>query len=174
MEAVKLGSLCVGLRSNQFAVLATLNKMPSPLSDPIQKIYEIDSHLGLSLAGLTADGRVISRFMRTEALNHKYTHGAPINPGRLVGQFSDKAQIKTQRFGKRPYGVGCLIAGYDENGPHIYETAPDANFFEYFAIAIGARCQSAKTYLEKKFEEFSGNSLDELLVHAVKAVKASA
>lgn len=45
-------------------------------------------------------------------------------------------------------------------------------------MAIGARCQSAKTYLEKNYETF-GNckvylvSKEELIVHAVKAVKCS-
>lgn len=30
----------------------------------------------------------------------------------------------------RPYGVGCLVAGVDENGSYIYETSPDANTLE--------------------------------------------
>jgi len=48
-----------------------------------------------------------------------------------------------------------LIAGVDELGTHLFETCPSANFFEYKAMAIGAKCQSAKTYLEKNFENFS-------------------
>lgn len=159
MEAIKQGSLCVGLKSDKYAILATLNRSPSKLADYQQKIYEIDEHLGLCFSGLTADGRLICKYLRTEALNYKYTYGTNINPQRLVNRLSEKAQIKTQRHSKRPYGVGCLIAGYDvksiqENGPHVYETSPDANFYEYYAVAIGARCQSAKTYLEKNFETF--------------------
>ena len=45
-----------------------------------------------------------------------------------------------------------LIAGIDETGTHLFETCPSANFYEYKAMAIGAKCQSAKTYLEKNFE----------------------
>ena len=61
----------------------------------------------------------------------------------------------------------------------MFETNPDANFYEYYAVAIGARCQSAKTYLEKNFESFENGkeylaSKDELVTHAVKAVKSSA
>ena len=66
----------------------------------------------------------------------------------------DRSQNKTQRSSKRPYGVGLLVAGYDENGPHLYETCPSGNYFEYKAMAIGGRSQSAKTYLEKHFEAF--------------------
>ncbi|OMJ79155.1 hypothetical protein SteCoe_20902 [Stentor coeruleus] len=174
MEAIKQGSLCVGLKSNDYAILATLNRAPSKLAEYQQKLYEIDEHIGLCFSGLTADGRLICKYLRTEALNYKYTHGTNINPQRLVGKLSDKAQIKTQRHSKRPYGVGCLVIGLDENGPHVYETSPDANFYEYYAVAIGARCQSAKTYLEKNYETFSNLSKDELIIHAVKAVKSSA
>ena len=31
-------------------------------------------------------------------------------------------------YGRRPYGVGLLVAGFDESGPHIYETCPSANY----------------------------------------------
>lgn len=59
-------------------------------------------------------------------------------------------QHHTQRYGKRPYGVGLLVAGYDSTGPHIFETCPSGNFYDFYAQAIGARSQAAKTYLEKK------------------------
>lgn len=33
---------------------------------------------------------------------------------------------------KRPFGVGLLIAGYDDLGPHLYQTCPNAECFEYY------------------------------------------
>ena len=173
VEAVRQGSICVGLRNNQFALLVTLNRSPSDLADHQQKIYKVDDHLGLAFAGLTSDARLLTRFMRNEALNHKYAYSTPVNPGRLVAKIGDKSQIKTQRYGKRPYGVGLLIAGVDEAGPHIYETCPDANYFEYFAFAIGARCQSAKTYLENHFKDFDGMGLEDLIRAGIRSVRKS-
>lgn len=41
-----------------------------------------------------------------------------------------------------------------ETGPHLFEFSPSGVTYEYFAMAIGARSQSAKTYLERHFEEF--------------------
>ena len=41
-------------------------------------------------------------------------------------------------------------------------------------MAIGARSQSAKTYLEKHFESFSPLGWQDLVKHAVKALRASA
>jgi 20S proteasome alpha/beta subunit len=37
---------------------------------------------------------------------------------------------------KRPFGVGLLLAGYDDLGPHLYQTSPNAEYFEYFVLAL--------------------------------------
>lgn len=65
------------------------------------------------------------------------------------------------------------MAGVDSTGPHLYETCPSGNVFEYFSYALGDRSQSAKTYLEKNFESFNNLSRDELILHAVRALSKS-
>jgi len=122
---------------------------------------------------MTADGRALTNYMRMECLNHKYVFDAPMNAGKLVTQIGDKAQRQTSRAGRRPYGVGLLVASVDEGKAHIYETSPSGNFFEYYAMAIGQRSQSAKTYLEKNFETFGSSSEDALVKHAVKALSVA-
>ena len=92
----------------------------------------------------------------------------------MVNKISKKAQTKTCHPSKRPYGVGMLLAGIDETGTHLFETCPSANFYEYKAMAIGAKCQSAKTYLEKNFESFTNIGRNDLITHGLKALKASA
>merc|ERR1719464_2502543 len=74
------------------------------------------------------------------------------------------------KLSKRPFGVGLLVVGCDQKGPHIYETCPSGNYFEYFAMAIGGRSTSAKTYLEKHFESFENESADSLVQHALEAM----
>ena len=73
----------------------------------------------------------------------------------------------------RPYGVGILTAGFDQAGTHLFESLPSGEYFEYYAMAIGARSQSAKTYLEKNYESFDNCSADELINHGISALKAS-
>ena len=70
-----------------------------------------------------------------------------------------ESQIKTMGYSKRPFGVGILLGGYDAAGTHLFETIPSGEYFEYYAQAIGARSQSARTYFEKHFEEFKNSSL---------------
>ena len=75
------------------------------------------------------------------------------DPTRLTREA--RAQVCTQSSSSRPFGVGLLVAGVDQTGPHIYYNCPSGNYFEYKAMTIGARSQAAKTYLEKHFETFA-------------------
>ena len=111
--------------------------------------------------------------MRTEALNNKYVYGAPIQGGRLVLDLADMHQKCTQSYVRRPYGVGLLVASYDQTGAHLYTTEPSGNYFEYVAMALGSRSQTSRTYLEKEFQSFADAPLDELIKHALKALAAS-
>ncbi|XP_047004179.1 proteasome subunit alpha type-1 [Schistocerca americana] len=171
MEAVKLGSATVGLKNRTHAVLIALKRASSELSAHQKKIIPIDSHVGISIAGLTADARILSRYMRNECLNHKYSHDALLAISRLIANIGNKMQVCTQRYDRRPYGVGLLVAGYDDQGPHIYQTCPSANFFDCKAMAIGSRSQSARTYLEKHLDEFLECDNDELIKHGLRALR---
>ncbi|KAI8489419.1 PREDICTED: proteasome subunit alpha type-1-like [Branchiostoma belcheri] len=171
MEAVKQGSATVGLKSKTHAVLVALKRAPSELSDHQRKVIPIDDHIGISIAGLTADARLLSKFMRTECLNSRYAYESPLPVSRLVSTLGNKMQICTQRYGRRPYGVGLLVAGYDEMGPHIYQTCPSSNYFDCKCMAIGARSQSARTYLERHLNDFLDSSVDDLVRHGLRALR---
>jgi 20S proteasome subunit alpha 6 len=154
-------------------VLAALMRSPNDLASHQKKIMKIDEHLCISMSGLTADGRSLVKYMRQEALNNKYIYGKPIQGGRLVADVADMHQRCTQSYVRRPYGIGLLVAACDQTGPHLYVTEPSGNYFEYYAMAIGSRSQTSRTYLENEFEKFEQSSLDDLIKHAVKALAAS-
>jgi len=171
MEAVKQGSATVGIKSDTHVVLTALKRAPSDLSAHQKKILHIDDHCGIAIAGLTADARILSRFMRMECLNERYAFDRPMPVTRLVGKIGAKSQIPTQRYGRRPFGVGLLVAGYDDSGSQLYQTCPSGNFYECKAMAIGARSQSARTYLERHLDSFPSCGLEELVAHALRALR---
>ncbi|VVB02154.1 unnamed protein product [Arabis nemorensis] len=82
MEAVKQGSAAIGLRSRNHVVLACVNKAQSEVSSHQKKIFKVDDHIGVAIAGLTVDGRVLSRYMRSESINHSFTYESPLPVGR--------------------------------------------------------------------------------------------
>ena len=68
--------------------------------------------------------------MRTECINHQYAFDKPMPVTRLMDHVSNskslvrpfgsahrpiflECQVPTQRYGRRPFGVGFLMAGYD-------------------------------------------------------------
>jgi len=172
MEAVKQGSASVGLVSDTFAILASLRRRPSQLAGYQEKTFVIDDHIGISISGLTADARYLCKFMRGECVEHRYVYDSALQTGDLVEDVARKHHECTQFYVRRPFGVGLLVVGYDKSGTHLYQTCPSGDFWEYKAMAIGARSQSAKTYLEKNFESFPGLGREEMIRHAIQALNA--
>ncbi|KAK4337158.1 hypothetical protein RND71_043376 [Anisodus tanguticus] len=96
MEAVKQGSATVGLKSQDYSVLLALKRSTSELSAHQKKIFTIDDHVGISIAGLTADARVLSRFLRNECLNERYLYNEPLLIKKLVSNLGNKMQVSFQ------------------------------------------------------------------------------
>jgi len=173
MEAVKQGSASIGLKSKTHAVVCSLQRSQSKLSSYQQKVFEIDENVGISIAGLTADARILCKWLRSECLNYRYVYDEPFPVNRLTKKLADKCQRSTTSSGRRPYGIGLLIVGVDVNGPHLYETDPAGNYYEYKAQAIGDRCQSGRTYLERNYTSFPDASPEELIQHGLKALRST-
>lgn len=58
-------------QSDNHVVLVTLKRAQSELSSFQRKVFKIDDHMGIAIAGLTADGRMLCRYMRNECINHR-------------------------------------------------------------------------------------------------------
>ena len=173
MEAVNQGNLLVGVKSKTHAVLVGFKSAPSEkLSYFPEKLFKVSNHIGIGIAGLTPDGRLIYQYMKNQCLNYNYTFNSDYPVEKLVNKISEKSQLRTQNGeNKRPYGVGLLIVGFDRTGPRLFRTCPSANFFEYNCIAIGSRCQAANSFLENNLEKLDNMNKDELIKIALEATK---
>ncbi|CCE80051.1 Piso0_003148 [Millerozyma farinosa CBS 7064] len=172
LEAIKQGSAAVGLTSKTHAVLVGLKRNTEELGSYQKKIIKVDDHMGVALAGLAPDGRVLSNFLRKQAMSSKMMFNRPLPVSKAVYSIADKAQENTQSYGSRPYGVGLLVAGYDETGPHLYEFQPSGSVLEYYGTAIGARSQAARTYLERSLESVrDSETVEQLILHGLNALR---
>lgn len=127
--------------------------------------------MGVALAGLAPDARILSNYLRQQAMSSKMVFNRPLSLSKAVHSIADKAQENTQSSGGRPYGVGLLVAGFDDSGAHLYEFLPSGSVLEYLGAAIGARSQAAKTFLERKFDEFPNATKEQLIEFALIALR---
>lgn len=171
LEAVKQGGATVGCKNADYVVLVTLKRAAAELSHHQQKIFKVDKNMGIAISGLTADGNLLSKYLRNECINHRFVYDSSLTVGRIATLVADKSQICTQRYSLRPYGVGLLIAGVDQTGCHLLQTCPSGNIYPFHAVAIGARSQACKTYLERSAGLLENKSREELVIHALLALK---
>jgi len=86
-----------------------------------EKVFEIDDHMGIAIAGLTADARYLCKYMRNECMKLTGTLMIVITQQRdSIGKIAKKSQIKTSHPAKRPFGVGLLVGSIDQTGTHLF------------------------------------------------------
>ena len=68
IEAIKLGSTAIGIATTEGIVLVVEKRLTSPLLEPasIEKVMEIDEHIGCAMSGLVADAKMLVDHARAE------------------------------------------------------------------------------------------------------------
>lgn len=181
IEAIKLGSTAVGIQTKQGCVLAVEKRLSSPLLDPasVEKIAEIDGHIGAAMSGLVADARTLVDHARVEAQNHTFTYDEPIGVEALTQavcdlalSFGEGSDGDTSKRMSRPFGVALLLAGYDDiDGPQLFFSDPSGTFMRYKAKAIGAGSEGAQSNLTDSYNEnMTLEEAEELALSTLKQV----
>lgn len=161
LEAIKLGSTALGIRTNEGVILAVEKRLTSPLIDPssIEKILEIDIHMGCAMSGLVADARTLIDHARVEAQNHWFTYNERMPVESNVHAISDLAldfgsDSKDKKVMSRPFGVALLVAGIDPHeGPQLWNTEPSGTYTKYMACAIGSAQEGATSLLQEQYNK---------------------
>ncbi len=169
-EAVKRGTTTVGLKYKTGAVLIVDKRITSKLIEPesIEKIFEIDKHIGCATSGLVADARALIDRARVDAQINEITYGEKIHVRTLVKRICDFKQTYTQYGGVRPFGTALLIAGVDDTGPRLFSTDPSGALMEYKASSEGSGRAGAMSFFESNYRE--DLSMDEAIDMAIKAL----
>lgn len=160
IEAIKLGSTAIGIQTSEGVALAVEKRVTSPLIEPasIEKILEVDSHIGCAMSGLIADSRTMIDRARVEAQNHWFTYNERMSVESVTQAVSNLAL----QFGdddadpgamSRPFGVALLFAGIDEKGPQLFHMDPSGTFIQYDAKAIGSGSEGAQQALQEVYHK---------------------
>jgi proteasome alpha subunit len=153
-KTVRLGSSSIGMTcSDGIFIVADLrveDKLIIPQSE--NKIYEIDSHIIASVAGIVSDARVLIERAQVLAQQNQVTYGSPIEPELIIKDISNVKQQATQYGGARPFGVSLMVAGVNDGKSELFTSDVTGNYLSYYANAIGENDDKIKEALREKYK----------------------
>jgi len=172
-EAVKKGSTAVGVRGKTCVVLGVEKKSVAKLQEErtVRKICLLDNHVVMAFAGLTADARILINRARVECQSHKLTVEDPVTLEYITRYIAELKQRYTQSNGRRPFGISCLIGGFDFDGtPRLYQTEPSGTFHEWKANATGRNAKTVREFLEKYYSPEETDTEEKTVKLAIRAL----
>lgn len=173
MEAISQAGSAVGILATDGVVLAAEKRITSKLLDvrkSTEKMYKIDDHCAVAVAGITSDANILLNYSRLEAQRYTYAYQEPMPIEQLLMKVCDLKQGYTQFGGLRPFGVSFLFAGHDEHhGFQLYQSDPSGNYGGWKAKAIGSNNQAAQSILKTDYK-VDETKLEDALMLAVKVL----
>ncbi|MBW2984392.1 archaeal proteasome endopeptidase complex subunit alpha [Candidatus Woesearchaeota archaeon] len=170
-KTVRQGSTAIGITCSDGVLLVADKRIVDSLVVPetVEKIYQIDEHIGATASGILSDARVLIERAQVKAQQHRVTYDTEIDTLTIVKDICDLKQICTQSAGLRPFGVSVLVAGIDGKKPKLFETDPTGIFFQYKATAIGENEVEIEDILHKDYH--SDMTIEQALELSIKALK---
>jgi len=154
-KTVRLGSASIGMVCVDGVFILADKRIKDKLivQSSANKIHEIDSHIISSVAGITADARILIDRSQVLAQQHKITYDSPIEPELVIKEVSNIKQQFTQYGGARPFGVSLLIAGINNGKSELFTSDITGNYFSYYTNAIGEGDDKIKEKLREHYKE---------------------
>ena len=132
-----------------------------------KKVYQIDDHLAMTIAGSLADAQKAVDVLTTNAKLYKIELGRPLpvsSAARLLSNLLFSARYV-------PLLAQVLVGGLDDTGPHIFSIDPFGSLTEEKYVSTGSGSPVAYGILEEKYKD--GVPVREMLPVIVKAVNAA-
>ena len=157
MDDVKKGTTTIGLIAKDAVILAAEQKSTMGYlvdSKMAQKIYQLDDHVGLTIAGSVGDALAMVRLLKAQLKLYKLERG-PITIKGVATLISNILQ-GSKYF---PYMNQFILAGFDKE-PSVYSVDPLGGFdFKDKYYSTGSGSPFAYGVLEAGFKE--GISVEE-------------
>ncbi len=154
-KTVRLGSASIGMVCTDGVFIIADMRIEDKLvcQKSANKVYEIDSHIIASVAGIVSDARVLIEKSQVLAQQHRMTYDSEIEPELIIKDISNTKQQFTQYGGARPFGVSLMIAGINQKKPELYTSDITGNYLSYYANAIGEDDDKIKEILREKYTQ---------------------
>jgi proteasome beta subunit len=132
-----------------------------------KKVYKIDDHLAMTIAGTLADAQRTVDILTVNAQLYKINLGRPLpvsSAARLIANLLFSARYV-------PLMTQVLVGGVDDTGPHVFNLDPFGSLTEEKSVSTGSGSPIVYGILEDKYKE--DMLVKELLPVVVKAVNAA-
>jgi proteasome beta subunit len=132
-----------------------------------KKIYKIDDHLAMTIAGVVADAQQIVDLLKVNAKLYK------LNNERRMPVSSAARLLANRLFSSRlaPMVTRVLVGGVDDTGSHVFSIDPLGSLTEEECVATGSGSPIAYGVLEDRYEE--GSMIQDIIPMVVKAVDSA-
>jgi len=173
MELVNRGATVMGVSCAEGVVLGAEETIETSLEDPnfSWKIFEIDSHIGAAIVGLSSDARVLIDNARIYAQSNRLMYDEPIDVEVITKRIGDIKQLYTQHAGVRPFGVSIIFGGVDKTGNKIFATHASGAYRGYKATALGAGRETVIKILKEEYRE--NMTLEEAIKLTIKCLTSA-
>uniref|UniRef100_A0A1D5RHS9 Proteasome subunit alpha type n=2 Tax=Macaca TaxID=9539 RepID=A0A1D5RHS9_MACMU len=152
MKAVENSSTAIGIRCKDGVVFGVEKLVLSKLYEEgsNKRLFNVDRHVGMAVAGLLADARSLADIAREEASNFRSNFGYNIPLKHLADRVAMYVHAYTLYSAVRPFGCSFMLGSYSVNdGAQLYMIDPSGVSYGYWGCAIGKARQAAKTEIEK-------------------------
>ena len=168
-KAVDAGETVIGLLCADGVILASEKLRQSPLeakgANP--RIFSVEAHIGLAIAGNLADGQHILHRARKEAASYRKNFGVDISGAILAERLANFVHAHTLYGAYRPFGCSILLSSVDNGKYKLFMIENSGSVRGYSGVSAGKGHQTAKTVLEKAG---AGRSVANSLAVAAKAI----
>jgi len=133
-----------------------------------KKVYQIDDHLAMTIAGVVADAQNVVEILKANASLFKLNNRRPM-PVAAASRLTANILFSNRYL---PLGLQAIIAGVDAEGASIYSLDPFGSITEEKTFySTGSGSPIALGILENDYKK--GITVEEALSLVVRAVKAA-
>lgn len=168
-RGLQTGTTTVGIACTDGIVMASDRRATMGYfiaNKDIQKIYQIDDHLSMTIAGGVGDAQALIRLMTAEAQLYRLKHGRPISVKAAASLLSNLLQ----NYKFYPFYVQLLIGGMTDK-PEVYSLDALGGMTEEKYTSTGSGSPVAYGVLEETYKE--GGSVKDNIRVAARAIAAA-
>jgi len=149
-ERLLKGTTTIGIVCKDGVVLATERRATAGSfisNKQTQKLFKIDSNIGITIAGLVGDAQVLARYLKAEVSLYRLRRSAPLT---AEGAATLLANILS---GNRyyPYYAWLILGGVDGKGNHVFSVDPAGGCIEDRYVSVGSGSTIAYGLLEEGY-----------------------